>query len=195
MNVNPVVVPVAVASAVPDHEKWVRPNASVSLFLVHFKTLFRKRFQYAKRDRQAVCCNIITPSVVFMIGLIILKTSGFTDNQPNYPMRDDWATYNEGGETPIPYNTIYAGDGEVSSLFSKIPSFAPKGVPKPFDLGCGSAARACSSTFNITDSRGAGPNGDYVYNDPNFVVEDEVYEETVYFRSAPYEGGDPSLTD
>jgi ATP-binding cassette subfamily A (ABC1) protein 3 len=195
-NVNPVAEPpVAVASAAHDHEKWERPHASVSLFPVHFKALFRKRFQYAKRDRQAVCCNTITPSVVFMIGLIILKSTDFTDDQPNYPMQDDWATYNEGGETPIPYNTIYAGDGEVSNLFSEIPSFAPKGVPKPFDLGCGSAARACSSTFNINDSRGAGPNGDYVYNDPNFVVEGKVYEEAVYFRSAPYEGGDPSWTD
>ena len=58
--------------------KWGRPTVNTSLFPVHFKALLKKRFQYAKRDRQAVICNTVVPSMVFMVGMIILKTSGIT---------------------------------------------------------------------------------------------------------------------
>ncbi len=77
--------PAALATPVLDSgPKWVRPKVSPSLFAVHFKALFRKRWQYAKRDKQAVCCNTITPSAVFMVGLIILKISGITEDPPSY---------------------------------------------------------------------------------------------------------------
>ena len=102
---------------------------------------------------------------------------------------DEWVRFDQSGLAVLEHKELF------DRYFSIFPWHELPENAEGFDLGCGSAARACSSTFNITDSRGAGPNGDYVYNDPNFVVEDEVYEETVYFRSAPYEGGDPSLTD
>ncbi len=175
--------------------KWERPKVSASLFAVHFKALFRKRWQYAKRDKQAVCCNTITPSAVFMVGLIILKTSGITEDPPSYSLTNAaWRDYNGGGETPIPYNTVYRGDvSAAADLFSNFEDYpASNARPVSFDFGCGSAARSCDAAFNIENERGAGPNGDYEYNDPNFF---RRYEQSVYFSSAPYDGEDATWTD
>jgi hypothetical protein len=200
--------------------KWEAPT---NLFSTHFKALFTKRVQYAKRDKQAVCCNTITPSIVFMIGLIILKTSNITEDPPPYALSsatggDEWRAYNKGGDTPIPYNTIYAGDaGAATALFASAEEAFPAGnaKPTPFDVGCGSAARSCAGTFEVRDGdRGAGPKGAYEFNAPNFAVVGVVdgggggggggaggvpspssYEQSVYFKSVPYEVTDASWTD
>ncbi len=41
----------------------------------HFRALFRKRFRYAKRDKKAVCFQLIIPIMALLVGLILIKTA------------------------------------------------------------------------------------------------------------------------
>ena len=50
----------------------------------HFKALFRKRFQYTRRDRRAFGCNTIVPLLVFTIGLLIIKFLPIGQDDPSY---------------------------------------------------------------------------------------------------------------
>jgi len=181
-------------------KKWERPSASASLFPIHFFALLTKRFQYAKRDRQAVCCNTVTPVVVFMIGLIILKTTGITDDPPEYTLHsrnggNAWSDFNSGGTTPVPYNDVFNGDGLVSDLFSpaNVENYGASNVAvRQQNSGCTNSngdVNSCNvKTFTTTegDRGAAGPDETYMYNDPNFMPPDVTYEQSVYFGSPPY---------
>ena len=52
------------------------------MFFTHFRALFIKRYIYGKRDRRMVCCQLVLPIFLFIIGLCILLIV------PNYTQPD-----------------------------------------------------------------------------------------------------------
>ncbi len=42
-------------------------------FWIQFRALFKKRLQYARRDRKSLCCNTLVPILLLVLGLTLLK--------------------------------------------------------------------------------------------------------------------------
>jgi len=64
-------VAAAVANSAQDHRSSTA--APERRFATNFTALFRKRVVYARRDRRSVCCNIVLPILLLVLGLGMLK--------------------------------------------------------------------------------------------------------------------------
>jgi hypothetical protein len=114
------------------------------LFRSHLRALFLKRFHYAKRDRRAVCCNTVTPILVFLVGLAVLKTVAIGSGQPAYSLSEEaFADFAGayGKETASPFTPV---------AFAAPDAIAGDSCDHALERLCGSstsahACRGCSS--------------------------------------------------
>jgi ABC-type multidrug transport system ATPase subunit len=78
---------------------------NLMLFFVHFIALFQKRYYYFKRDTKSWAFQYGVPVVFIIIGMIVMRYSAFTTNQPSLTL--DPSVYNPDYTSnyfPIPYS-------------------------------------------------------------------------------------------
>ena len=121
---------------------------SDNVFWIHFSAMFLKRFNYAKRDRKAICCNTLLPVILLVLGLTLLKI---------FPMKEEPALllsieqYSQ-QETFVPFNSsVNSLDGQrfASSLFAHDTAgvtFVDAEIPVGMNNSC-----PMSSGSDITD--------------------------------------------
>lgn len=97
--------------AAHDGEDLVQENiGSGEKFGRHFRALFLKRYQYAKRDNKSLICNTFLPIVLLVMGLALLKA---------FPMKTppalvlDVAQFKQGSSNIVPYNATSYRDGDL----------------------------------------------------------------------------------
>jgi len=96
---------------------------SVKKFSLQFRALFAKRFQYAKRDRKSVCCNVVLPILLLVLGLGLLKAFPLKTEPP---LILDLAQFKQGSENFIPVNYTSQTapvqfDSEAQAVLATIP--------------------------------------------------------------------------
>ncbi|TMW64055.1 hypothetical protein Poli38472_014172 [Pythium oligandrum] len=71
------------------------------LFSAHLHALLLKRFRVAKRDRKMLVFSTILPVLLLLAGLLLLKASGLTSNDPKLALTTD--VYMAKGQSPTPF--------------------------------------------------------------------------------------------
>ena len=78
----------------------IAPIGTTTLWRRQFWGLLLKRFQYAKRDKKAICCNTVCPAIYICVSLAILVSSTVGKSAPPFVL--SMTDYNENGSTPVP---------------------------------------------------------------------------------------------
>ncbi|KAG7398223.1 ATP-binding cassette sub- A member 12 [Phytophthora boehmeriae] len=74
------------------------------LFVTHLRALILKRFHDAKREKKVVIYTIMYPILLLLAGLVILKTSSSTSDNPNMALNTDaYSGDGPNGSNPAPY--------------------------------------------------------------------------------------------
>ncbi|OQS02783.1 ATP-binding Cassette (ABC) Superfamily [Thraustotheca clavata] len=99
------------------------PMNPVQRFTSQFRAMLRKRFLNAKRDRKIVTFSTIWPVIYIAIGIIILKSSSTTKNDPSIVLNTN--EFSLGKSTPLPV-VCQANDGQwCSSILSMVSTGKP----------------------------------------------------------------------
>jgi len=78
------------------------------LFKSHFHALSVKRYHYFKRDKKGLCCEILLPVIMIIVGILITKASTIKNYNP-MPIADNLYDY----KVNVGYNTIIPADGST----------------------------------------------------------------------------------
>ncbi|TMW64067.1 hypothetical protein Poli38472_014184 [Pythium oligandrum] len=82
------------------------------LFGAHLHALLLKRFRVAKRDRKMLVFSTILPVLLLLAGLLLLKSSSFTNDDPLLPLTTD--AFESKDQSPTPF-FCQADDGKWCS--------------------------------------------------------------------------------
>ncbi|KAF0687881.1 hypothetical protein As57867_020372, partial [Aphanomyces stellatus] len=76
------------------------PSSPLTMFLIHFVALFKKRFRSAKRDKRVVIFGTVLPIVFLVLGIALLKGSSLNRNDPVIQLSSD--KFPLKSDTPLP---------------------------------------------------------------------------------------------
>jgi ATP-binding cassette subfamily A (ABC1) protein 3 len=175
--------------------EWERPQGEdqqKNIFFQHFRALFLKRYQYAKRDYKSVCCNTVLPIALLCVGLIILEFSGVGSSQPEYSLSTTaFNDYNPSySSTPVPFNDD--GDEFRRAVMNRVASSYPQLRPVPmapnedFDLDF---TQASVDAFGITYPTDAAYLVENLYNQSRLNFGHRTYTEVKGVERASLYGG------
>ncbi|RLN54985.1 hypothetical protein BBJ28_00026615, partial [Nothophytophthora sp. Chile5] len=71
------------------------------IFFSHLRALILKRINHAKRDKKMIIYTTFYPILLLLIGLLLLKSSGRTNDNPNMALNTE--AYSSDGSSPTPF--------------------------------------------------------------------------------------------
>ena len=100
-----------------------------SHILRHLGALYLKRFHYGRRDGRAICCSLVAPVIMFLLGILLLNFTAIKTNSPQLSISKAMFL---GDTLPTPYTCSASPDAATCNyLFSEMPSDISL---KPIDL-------------------------------------------------------------
>jgi hypothetical protein len=90
-----------------------RVNVWILGLQTHFRALFRKRFRFAKRDKKAICFQLVIPVIALLIGLGLLKSVNI-QSPPAH--RLSVADYNKIGGSRLPLDLPFWANNPLEGV-------------------------------------------------------------------------------
>jgi len=120
-------------------------------FSGQFGAMFRKRFQYARRDRKTICCNVLLPVLLLVTGLALMKLFPLP---PPPEILLDVSQYHQ-GHNYVPFNVSFGAKlppPDFRTNAQSLPARIPTGLNNtcapdwnPRDIPDGSNLRGLST--------------------------------------------------